>query len=342
MARVVRAEPRAPATPAGAQTFSAADAAREVSLAEPRIRPHIRETPLEPSAWLSRELGAEVYLKLESAQVTGSFKARGALNKLLALGEADRARGVVAASTGNHALAVAHALAQLGMDGEIFLPSSVSPAKLEALQLRKARVRLIDEDPGLVETIARREAEASGRVYVSPYNDPQVIGGQGTIAVELLRQLPQVSAVVVPVGGGGLISGIASFLKRRQPAIRVIGCQPAACAIMARSVEEGRLLELASGPSLSDATVGLLEPGAITFPLCRELVDEWVVVDEPAIRSGLRLALERHFVLIEGASALPVAALLAVRERFRGAQVALVLSGSHLALPALAEMLREA
>jgi threonine dehydratase len=337
----VRAEPTSTQGSAGDQPFSPADAAREVSLAEPRIRPHVRETPLEPSPWLSQETRAEVHLKLECAQVTGSFKARGALNKLLALGDADRNRGVVTASTGNHGLAMAHALAQLGVNGEIFLPSSVSPAKREALEQRKARIRLIDEDPGLVESIARQEAEASGRVYVSPYNDPQIIGGQGTIAIELLRQLPRVEVVLVPVGGGGLISGIASYLKRRQPAVRVVGCQPAACPIMARSVEAGRLLELPSDPSLSDATVGLVEPGAITFPLCRELVDDWIVLEEAAIRSALRLLLERHFVLVEGAGALPVAGLLAARQRWPGAQVALLLSGSHLALTTLAGMLSE-
>src|SRR5688572_23672112 len=160
--------------------FSAADAAREVALAEPRIRPYIRETPLEPSPALSRAAGADVYLKLETVQVTGSFKARGALNKLLSLSAAERQAGVVAASTGNHALATAHALGLLGIRGEIFLPASVSRAKLDALESRGARLRLVDDDPGLVETIARREAEESGRVYVSPYNDPQVIGGQGT------------------------------------------------------------------------------------------------------------------------------------------------------------------
>jgi threonine dehydratase len=336
----MRTEPLPGGAPAGTSPFMPADAAREVSLAEPRIRPHIRETPLEPSLPLSQETGAEVHLKLECTQVTGSFKARGALNKLLALGQADRARGIVTASTGNHALAVANALALLGLDGEIFLPSSVSPAKLEALQLRRARLRLIDEDPGLVESIARQAAESSGRVYVSPYNDPQIIGGQGTIAVELLRQLPAPDAVLVPVGGGGLISGIASYLKQKHPSVRIVGCQPAASRIMAESIRSGRLLELPSDPSLSDATLGLVEPGAITFPLCQALVDEWILVDEAAIRSALRLLLERHFLLVEGAGALAVAALRANPERWRGARVVLVLSGAHLALPTLADILR--
>ncbi len=322
--------------------MTGADAAREVALATERIGPYVRETPLEPSPFLSRETGADVHLKLESAQVTGSFKARGALNKLLSLSAPERARGVVAASTGNHGLAVAHAMALLGVAGEIFLPATVSPAKLEGLRVRGARVRLVDEDPGVVETVARQDAEATGRIYVSPYNDAQVIGGQGTVGVELLRRLEGLDAVLVPVGGGGLVGGIGAWLKEQAPKVRIVGCQPAACPIMRESVKAGRLLELPSAPSLSDATVGLLESGAITFPLCRACVDDWLVVDEPAIRSALRLVLERHSVLIEGAAALPVAALLATRDRWRGARVALVLSGSHIALPALAEVLREA
>ena len=321
--------------------MTGADAAREVGLAADRIAPYIRETPLEPSPFLSRETGADVHLKLECVQVTGSFKARGALNKLLSLGAAERARGVVAASTGNHGLAVAHALALLGIAGEIFLPASVSPAKLEGLRARGARVRLVDDDPGVVETVARQDADRTGRIYVSPYNDQQVIGGQGTVGVELLRQLEGLDAVLVPVGGGGLVGGIGAWLKERAPSVRIVGCQPAACPILVESVKAGRLLQLPSAPSLSDATVGLIEAGAITFPLCRACVDDWLVVDEPAIRAALRLVLERQSVLIEGAAALPVAALIAARDRWRGARVALVLSGSHIALPTLADVLRD-
>jgi len=319
----------------------AADAAHEVALAEPRIRRYVRETPLEASAFLSRETGADVHLKLECVQVTGSFKARGAFSKLLSLSEAERLRGIVAASTGNHGLATAHALGLLGIAGEIFLPSSVSPAKLDGLRARGAHVRLVDDDPGVVETVARREADRTGRVYVSPYNDAQVIGGQGTVAVELLHQLPGLDAVIVPVGGGGLISGIAAHVKEGAPQVRVVGCQPAACPIMVESVKAGRVVELPSEPSLSDATVGLVEADAITLPVCRACVDEWVVVDEAAIRAALRLVIERQSLLIEGAGALPVAALLAAGRRWQGARVALVLSGSHIALSSLAALLRD-
>ena len=322
-------------------TLAAADAAREVAAAELRIRAHIRETLLQPSPTLSRATGADVHLKLESLQLTGSFKARGALNKLLSLTPAQQQAGVVTASTGNHALAVAHGLALLRIDGEIFLPAGVSHSKLDALRARGARLRLIDDDPGLVEGIARREAEASGRTYVSPYNDPQVIGGQGTIAVELRRQLERFDAVFVPVGGGGLIAGIAAHLAENLPGTRVVGCQPAACPIMIESIRAGRLLELPSEPSVSDATLGTLEPEAITFPLCRELVTEWSRVAEADLRRALRFVLEKESLMIEGAAALPVAALLAASSRWRDARVVLVLSGSHIAMPVLAAVAQE-
>lgn len=320
-------------------TFSLADAAREVQLAEPRIRPHIHETPLERSPALSRATGADVHLKLETVQVTGSFKARGALNKLLSLSPAQRKAGVIAASTGNHGLATAHALGLLGLSGEIFLPATVSRAKLDALESRGAQFRLIDDDPGLVETIARRAADESGRAYISPYNDPQVIGGQGTVAVELRRQLASFDAVLVPVGGGGLIAGISADLATFASGVTVVGCQPAACPIMAESIRMGRLLELPSAPSISDATVGLLEPGTITFDLCRDLVRDWAMVEESDLRFAVRFVLEKQSLLVEGAGALPVAALLAAGGRWAGARIVLVLSGSHIAMPVLAELL---
>jgi threonine dehydratase len=234
---------------------------------------------------------------------------------------------------------MAYALGQLGIRGEIFLPSTASPLKLEALRSRGADLRLVDADPGRVETIARSHADESGRVFISPYNDPEVIGGQGTVAVELVRELEAVDTVLVPVGGGGLIAGIAGFLKSHNPTIRIIGCQPAASPVLAASVAAGRIVEMPSGASLSDATLGLVEEGAITFPICQSCVDEWLVLEEAELWAAVRLILEQHSLLIEGAAALPVAALLAARRRYEGRTVALVLSGAHLALPDLAKLL---
>jgi threonine dehydratase len=321
--------------------YSADDVAAGVELAAARIRAHVRETPLEESIALSREVGARVLLKLESAQVSGSFKARGAFNKLLALSPAERAAGIVTASTGNHALATVHALSVLGLRGEIFLPAAASATKVEALRARGAQLRFIDGDPGMAEVAARAFAGETGRVYVSPYNDPDVVAGQGTIAWELLRALDAFDSVIVPVGGGGLIAGIAGFLKTRRPGVRVVGCQPTASAVMSRSVEAGRLLELPSQESVSDATAGLVEQGSVTFPICQTCVDEWILVEERELRSAVRLIAEQHSVLIEGAGALAVAALRRRPDLRRGQTVVLILSGSHIGVPLLTDILKD-
>ncbi len=323
-------------------SFTRDDVRAEALAAEARIRPFIRETPLEPSPALAREGGCNVFLKLENLQVTSSFKARGAFAKLLSLSAAERAAGVTTASTGNHANASAHALALLDIAGEIFLPSSASPAKIEALTMRGAPLRLVDDDPGRVETIARDEAERTGRVFMSPYNDRRVIGGQATVALELERQLGgPPGVVIVPVGGGGLIAGIAGCLKAAAPDVTVVGVQPAASPIIAASLAAGgELLELPWSPSLSDATVGLVEPGAITYPLCRDCVDEWVLVDEDEIAAAMLLVMARHFVLVEGAAVLAVAAFLKTAQQWAGRTVVCIVSGARIPLGVLGEVLR--
>jgi threonine dehydratase len=319
--------------------YTAADVATGVEQAVVRIRPHVRETPLEESFVLSQEAEARVFLKLETGQVSGSFKARGAFNKLLSLSLAEREAGIVTASTGNHALATAHALATLGLHGEIFLPATASAVKLEALRTRGARLRLVDADPGAVELAARAYAEERGRVYISPYNDPEVIAGQGTIALELMKTLDAFDTVIVPVGGGGLVAGIAGTLKTHRPTVQVVGCQPTASAVMTHSVEAGRLLDLSSRDSISDATVGLVEQGSITFPICQTCVDEWALIDESELRSAIRFMAAHHSVMIEGAAALAVAAVRRRADRRRGQSIVLVLSGSHIDLSLLASIL---
>jgi threonine dehydratase len=177
-------------------------------------------------------------------------------------------------------------------------------------------------------------------VYVSPYNDADVVAGQGTVARELLKQIPDVEAVFVAVGGGGLGGGIAAYCAA-QPSPRpvVVGCQPSASPVMARSVDAGTLLDLPSEDSISDATVGLVEAGSMTFPLCRDHIAEWVLVDEPAIRDAVRFLVTSHSILVEGAGALPVASLRARPHVYRGKTVALVLSGSHIKPDLLSEIL---
>ena len=317
-------------------TFGSADVRREVEAAEERIRPFIVETPLERWPRLSADTGAEVLVKLENLQVTRSFKARGAFNALLALDEADRAKGVVTASSGNHAMAMSHAMARLGVEGEIWLPEQAARTKIEALRSRGANLRLVDGDP---EVPARREAERTGRVFVSPYNDPIVVGGQGTIGLELMRQAERIDGVFVPVGGGGLIAGIAGYLKETSPGTKVVGSQPARSAVMVESVRAGELREFDWEPSLSDATVGGVEPGSITFPLCRDLVDDWVTPSEDEIAAALRLVMADLWVMVEGAAVLSVASLLKTADRWAGKKVVLVLSGARISLEVLAAVL---
>lgn len=304
--------------------------AAAIVAAEGRIRPYVRETPLIDSAALSDALGAEVFLKLENLQRTGSFKLRGAVNKLISLDEAERARGVVAASTGNHGAAVAHAGRALGIPVTVFVPEGASPVKVEAMRRSGAEVVVFGTDGLDTEVRARAVAAERGRAYVSPYNDWDVVAGQGTVGVELRRQAARLDAVVVAVGGGGLIGGSGAHLKAHWPHVRIIGAQPAHSAVMKASVRAGRVLELESRPTLSDGTAGGIELDAITFALCRALVDEWVEVEEVEIAREMRYAIEVEHLLVEGAAAAAVAALRRCAASLRGQRVAVVICGGNV------------
>lgn len=311
----------------------------EVLAAERRIRPHVRETPLELSPFLSEVSGADVYLKLENLQVTGSFKARGAFNRYLGLTPEERSRPVVTASSGNHAAAVAYALKELGGQAIIYLPETVARAKVEALEPYGAELRFVGTDSVEGELAAKRTAAEEGLVYISPYSDPQIIGGQGTVAVELERQLESFDAVFVPVGGGGLIAGIAGYLKARRPSVRIVGCQPRNSCVMYESLRAGRIVELPSAPTLADGTAGGIDPEAITFPICQRDVDEMVLVTEEQIGRAMKLAMEKHWMLLEGAAALAIAAFLTTGSLYRGKTVVLVASGRKVSLDRIREVL---
>lgn len=278
---------------------------------------------------LSAATGADVWFKCENLQVTGSFKVRGATNRLLTIPAAVRGRGVVAASSGNHGVAVAHAARALGTQATVYVPESASAVKVSAMQRLGATVVTFGTDGLDTEFEARRVAESRGLTYVSPYNDEAVVAGQGSVGVEVARQLDAIDAVVVAVGGGGLIGGVAAWLKHRNPAIRVIGAQPDHSRVMTESVRAGQILDLASEPTLSDGTAGGIEPDTITFSLCRTLVDEWVTIPEREIARAMRHAIEVEHLLIEGAAGVAVAALAAVRSPLRG-RVVVILCGANV------------
>lgn len=311
----------------------------EAAQVEQRIRPFVHETPLEPALVLSQMGQSQVYLKLENLQPTGSFKLRGAMNKLLSLTPEQRVQGIVTASSGNHGAAVAYGLSRLALQGQIFVPENASPVKVEMIRRFGAEVRTYGNDSGLTELYARDYAEQSGRVYISPYNDEQIIAGQGTIGVELARQLEQIDAVFVTVGGGGLISGVAGYLKAVRPGIRVIGCLPENSPVMAESVKAGRIIEMESLPTLSDGSAGGIEPGAITFELCQKWVDDYVLVSEEEIKAAMRLLIETQHMLVEGAAGVAVAAYLKTAENFRAQNVVIVICGANISLETLKSIL---
>ena len=311
----------------------------EIEQAETRIRPHIRQTVLEYSPTLSQQSGAEVYCKLENLQYTGSFKVRGAMNKLLSLADTERGRGVVAASTGNHGAAVAFSMKKLDMPGIIFVPENADPSKIAILEQFDTEVRFFGTDCAETEVHARQYAAKRGMTYVSPYNDPQIIGGQGTVGLELEQQLGSIDAVFVSLGGGGLISGIAGYLKQRNPSVEIVGGSPENSQVMIQSLEAGKILDIPSLPTLSDGTAGGIEEGAITFALCQGLVDTCLTVTEDEISAGLLLFMRAHRMMIEGAAAVAIASFLKVSERFKDKTVVLIICGANIGLETLKQVL---
>jgi threonine dehydratase len=310
---------------------SLADWPDRVLAAHRRIRSIVRETPVERSS-----LGA--FLKLEHLQHTGSFKFRGASNKILLLTPEQAARGVITASNGNHGLGVAAAAQARGIDAEVYVSAHVSQAKLRRMQDDGARVRSIGDNPLDAEFAARRAAEDSGRVFISPYNDADVIAGQGTIGVELHRQVPNLDAVFVVVGGGGLIGGIGAYLKSVSPQTEIVGCWPENSPVMKQCMEAGRIIDVPEQPTLSESTAGGLEPGSITLELCKAVIDRPVLVSEEEILAAMRLILEAEHWLIEGAAAVAVAAFLKDADGYKGKRAVIILCGRNVSPAVLTKL----
>ncbi|HKV40701.1 MAG TPA: threonine/serine dehydratase [Blastocatellia bacterium] len=309
-----------------------------------RIAGVARRTPLEQSRWLSADLtdGPEVLLKLECFQVTGSFKIRGAVSKLTSLSEEEQTQGVLTVSAGNHGLAVAHSAELLGIEATIVVPETASPAKVAAI--RRYPVTLIERGANYDEAErAAREMELQGnKVFVSPYNDEEVIAGQGTIAIEILNEDPDIDTLVVPVGGGGLIAGIAIAAKAINPAIRIYGVEPEASPTMTRALEAGEIVRIEEDETIADGLAGNIEPGSMTFPIIRDLVDDILLVSEAEIyRSIARIAREDHLI-VEGSAAAAIAPLSnGQRPAITGSRIAAIITGRNIALDLFCEALGE-
>ena len=294
------------------------------------IRPQVAVTPLEPSSPLSAELGCQVLLKYEHMQPTGSFKIRGATNKVRLLDAPSRRAGVLTASTGNHGVAVARAGGLAGVPVKVYVSNATVPTKLAGIRSRGAELVLVDGPPLEAELAARRKAAADGLVYISPYNDLDVIAGQGTLGVELLNQEPGLDAVFIAVGAGGLIGGTGSAIKALNPGVQVVGVWPEASQCMLRALEAGRIIPVEEHATLSDGTLGAIEPNSATFPICQAVIDARVVVSETEIAAALRQLVETHDLMVEGAAGVALAGLIKCAQAYRGRRVAVVLCGRNI------------
>lgn len=303
-----------------------------ITEAHTALRPQVAVTPLTLSSRLSDLSGCEVYLKCEHLQHTGSFKYRGASNKLRLLDPVQRQRGVITASSGNHGQGLALAGQALGVPVSVYTTTQASSYKLEAMRALGAEVISLDLDPLGAELEAGRQAQLQGKPYVSPYNDYQIIAGQGTVGMELFEQQPELDAVFVAVGGGGLISGIAAALHGLSAKTRIVGCWPANSPALHASLAAGRIIEVDEEETISDGTAGGVEPDSVTLGLCQRLLSQRVLVSEAQIKAAMREVAASERWIIEGAAGVAMAGMLALAEEYRGKKVAVVLCGRNIVL----------
>lgn len=301
-----------------------------VTSAHERIRLSVLETRLEPASDLIPDIPAQLFFKREDLQHTGSFKLRGAANKILSLTPGQAAAGVIAASNGNHGLGVASAAKRAGIAAEVYVSAHVSPSKAQRIEQLGARIHRVGSDPLDAELEARAAAARAGKVFISPYNDLEVVAGQGTIAVELERQAPRFDSVFVAVGGGGLIGGIGAYLRCASPQTEVVGCWPENSRVLYESIRAGRIIDYPEQPTLSESTAGGLEPGSVTLELCKSIIDRSILVTEDEILAAMRRVREAKGWVVEGAAAVAVAAFLKEARRYQGKTVVVVICGGNV------------
>ena len=294
-----------------------------------RISPFIEKTRIIKSVSFSSQFGCTLFLKMENEQRTGSFKLRGAYNKCSQMKDTNVT--VVTSSTGNHGLGCLDAMRRFNMKGKIIVPKTISSLKKEKLEARGAILHFHGTDCEESESFAREYANSNDDVeYISPYNDIDILAGQGTVAVEILNDLEDLDYVFVSVGGGGLMSGIASYIKSVRPRVKIIGCQPAASPVMLESVKAGSIVEYESQPTLSEGTAGGIEPSSITFPICEKLVDHWEVVSEEDIKWGINFLWQTESVVVEGAAGMALAAARNMADEIKGKTACVVLCGGNI------------
>jgi threonine dehydratase len=301
----------------------------DVRAALGRIRDRVYLSPCARSETLSRASGTDAWLKLENLQMTGSFKERGALAKLIALSAAERERGLIAASAGNHAQGVAYHAGRMGVKATIVMPETTPIMKVANTRAHGARIVLHGSSYDEAYAEARRLEQAEGLCFVHPFDDPLVIAGQGTVGLEVLEQVPALDAVLVPIGGGGLVSGIAVAVKEQRPGARIVGVETEVLPSMIAAVEEGKPVTLEPASSVADG-IAVKRAGELTLEHVKRYVDEIVTVSEEEIASAILYLLEKEKTVVEGAGAVAVAALLERKARLEGKRVVSIVSGGNI------------
>ena len=312
----------------------------DIKKAATRISGQVLQTPLFYSKYLSALNKGQVYLKLESEQYTGSFKARGALNKILSLSSSEKAKGLITASTGNHAQGFARALEIANAEGTIFLPTNADPSKVEALKVYKVGLKFHGADALTTELYAMKFAKASGQTWISPYNDPEVIAGQGTLALEMTSQLASIDAVLGCIGGGGMMSGVATWLHQASPETKIIGCLPENSPEMYLSVKKGEVVFMETPlPTLSDGSAGGLESDAITFDICRKLIHNYELTSESEIGLAIKYMVDKHHKIIEGAAGVALASFFKRAAELENQTVVIIICGGNITTEKLKSLL---
>ena len=311
----------------------------EVIKAYHRSKSYIRKTPLEHSPYLSNLIDGNVYLKLDNIQKTGSFKFRGAVSKMTSISATEKEKGVVTASTGNHGAACSLAMSLLGIDGKIVVPTIVHKNKVNNILNFGGKVEYHGDDCLIAEERAQEISKTTGATYISPYNDPAIICGQGTMGYEIDQDLKNIDSVFVSVGGGGLICGVGGYLKSVQKNVKMVAVSPKNSCVMYESIKAEKQLDLPSDPTLSDGTAGGVEMGSITFELCQRIVDEFILVTEDEIADGIRIGVEKHHQLIEGAAGAAIAGFMKQKDKLNGQTVVIVMCGGNISSEVLKSIL---
>ena len=308
------------------------DVAQLVRDAVERTNDYLTPTPLEFSRYLSDQIEGEVWLKLGLVQRTASFKYRGAINKVMSLTEAELDKGVVTASTGNYALAVAEAMRQRGRRATVYVAEDMDESRLSILKSHGLDLVITGDHAWDAELEARRVGNEEGKIYVSPYNDPMVVGGQGTCGYEISQQLPDLEAAFFACGAGGLLTGSAGWLKHHNPDVEAYGVSPANSPVMYESMRNSKMITMDTEPTLADTCAGGVDLDSITLDLCLQHVNEIMLLSEAEIAASVRLLFEQHRLVSEGSGALGVGGLLKHKDRFMGKKVVAVVCGRNIDL----------